>query len=73
MLGDLLSSAGRVVRRNNDLTRNLGLMPIAPDVGLDAVDIIAGGEILFSINQDVFSETLGHCSTVICYPIAGEL
>ena len=57
--GDLLSSAGRVVKRNADLTRNLGIMPIAPDVGLDAVDIIAGGEIVFSIKQDVFSETLG--------------
>ena len=57
--GDLISSAGRVVKRNTDLTRNLGLMPIAPDVGLDAVDIATGGEILFSINQSVFSETLG--------------
>ena len=57
--GDLISSTGRMVKRNSDLTENLGIMPIPPDVGLDAVDIITGGEILFSIHQDVFSETLG--------------
>ncbi|MBI3852660.1 MAG: hypothetical protein HY298_20575 [Verrucomicrobia bacterium] len=57
--GDLISSAGRIVKRNYDLTQYLGIMPVAPDVVLDAVDLAAGGEILFSINQDVFSETLG--------------
>jgi len=57
--GDLISSAGRVVKRNAELTRNLGLMPIAVDAGLDAVDFVAGGEIVFSMNQDVFSESLG--------------
>ena len=57
--GDLISSVGRVVKRNFDLTRNLGLMPLPVDVGLDAVDVIAGGEIVFSLSQDVFSETLG--------------
>ena len=57
--GDLISSAGRVVRRNNDLTRNLGFMPIVLDVGLDAVDIGPGGEILFSMVRDGFSESLG--------------
>src|SRR5439155_10951748 len=46
--GDLLSSAGRIVKRNAELTRYLGLMPSALDAGLDAVDIIAGGEIFFS-------------------------
>jgi len=57
--GDLISSAGRVVKRNNDLTRYLGLQPIVPDLGLDAVDVLPGGKIAFSVEQDVFSETLG--------------
>ncbi len=57
--GDLVSSIGRVVRRNSELTAGLGVMPIVPDLGLDAVDILSGGEIAFAIGQDVFSETLG--------------
>ena len=57
--GDLVFSAGRVVKRNNDLTRLLGIMPNVPDLGLDAVDVLPGGEIAFSIEQDIFSETLG--------------
>ncbi len=57
--GDLLSSCGRVVKSNIELVGNLGVMPIVPDLGLDAVDVTRRGEILFSIPQDVFSETLG--------------
>jgi hypothetical protein len=57
--GDLISSAGRVVKRNQALTARLGIMPGVPDLGLDAVDILPGGEIAFSIEQDAFSETLG--------------
>ncbi len=57
--GDLLSSAGRVVRTNVELTRRLGIMPVVPDLGLDAVDILPGGEVVFALEQDVFSETLG--------------
>ena len=57
--GDLISSAGRVVKSNGDLTPHLGIMPSVPDVGLDAVDVLPGGEIAFSIEQDIFSETLG--------------
>lgn len=58
--GDLLSSAGHVVRRNRQLTVNHGIMPLVPDLGLDAADILPGGEIAFSITQDAFSETLGN-------------
>ncbi len=59
--GDLLSSAGRVIRRNRELMAGLGMMPSpAPDDGgLDAMDLSPGGEVLFSIEKDVFSETLG--------------
>jgi hypothetical protein len=35
--GDLLNDSGRIVRTNRQLTRNLGIMPPAPDIGLDAV------------------------------------
>jgi hypothetical protein len=57
--GDLISSRGRVVKRNIDLVGRLGVMPIVPDLGLDAVQVTRRGEILFSIPQDVWSETLG--------------
>jgi hypothetical protein len=57
--GDLLSTRGRVVKRNIDLVGRLGVMPGVPDLGLDALDVTARGEILFSIPVDVFSETLG--------------
>ena len=57
--GDLLSSAGHVVKRNQQLTASLGIMPVVPDLGLDAVDVLAGGEMVFSMPRAVFSETLG--------------
>lgn len=57
--GDFLSSSGRVVQRNHDLMARLGLMPGTGDFGLDAVDVRPGGEVVFSIEQDVWSETLG--------------
>ena len=57
--GDLLSSSGRILRRNAELTRNLGIMPIVPDVGLKDVDILPGGEVAFSMDQDMFSESQG--------------
>ena len=57
--GDLISNRGRVVKRNLELTRRLGVMPIVPGLGLDAVQVTRRGEILFSIPSDVWSETLG--------------
>jgi hypothetical protein len=56
--GDLISTGGRIVKSNAELTREFGVMPPVPDVGLDAVDFAPGGEILFSINQNIFSERL---------------
>lgn len=44
--GDLLNTAGRVVRRNQDLTRRLGVMLVVPDLGLDAVMQAAANVIL---------------------------
>lgn len=57
--GDLVSSKARVVRRNEELTRRLGIMPMVSDLGLDAVDILPGGEVVFSTGTDDFSELLG--------------
>jgi hypothetical protein len=57
--GDLLSSIGQVAKRNQQLCGRLGIMPMVPDLGLKDVGILPGGEIAFSIEQDVFSETLG--------------
>jgi len=57
--GDLISNRGRVVKRNHELTGRLGVMPLVPDLGLDAVQVTRRGEILFSLPSDVWSETLG--------------
>ena len=57
--GDLLSTRGRILRRNQDLLAPFGLQPLAPDVGLDAVHVGDTGEIFFSIPTNVFSERLG--------------
>jgi len=57
--GDLLSATGRIVKSNRDLISRLGFMPAVGAVGIDALDIAPGGEILFSLDQSRFSETLG--------------
>ncbi|HEY5909034.1 MAG TPA: hypothetical protein VJA21_00365 [Verrucomicrobiae bacterium] len=57
--GDLLSIQGRRVRSNAQLARLLGVMPPVPDLGLKDFDLRAGGEIAFSFNEAVWSETLG--------------
>lgn len=57
--GDLLSSRGRIVKKNQELTAAFGIQPIVPDVGLDAVTVTSNGEILFSIRSDIFSESKG--------------
>jgi len=67
--GDLLSATGRIVRRNQQLTAKLGIMPPAPDIGLDAVigrppagsggAGMPGCRIWFSSREDIASERLG--------------
>jgi hypothetical protein len=57
--GDLISTAGRVVKRNSDLFTSVGAYPPAPDLGLDAVDMLPGGEIAFSLGANITSQTLG--------------
>lgn len=57
--GDLVASPGRVIRHNQDLTRQLGFMPPVPDLGLKDAELLPGGEVAFTIEQDLFSERLG--------------
>jgi hypothetical protein len=57
--GDLLAGDGRVVRSNSDLLGRLGFMPPTPEIGIDALEVQPGGEIWFSLNESMFSETLG--------------
>ncbi len=57
--GDLISNSGRVVKRNADLFTSVGAYPPIPDLGLDAVDMLPGGEIAFSLGSGIFSNTLG--------------
>jgi hypothetical protein len=57
--GDVLSVFGRVVKPNSELTARLGMMPVVPDLGLDALDVQGGGALAFSIEQDIMSESLG--------------
>jgi hypothetical protein len=61
--GDLVSSTGRIVKRNSELLGKLGFMPVVPDLGLKDFDILPGGEIAFSLEQPQFSETLGELTT----------
>jgi hypothetical protein len=58
--GDLLSRHGHIVRTNAELTAKLGIMPVVPDLGLDAVMIGKDGDIWFSFRQSnaqIWSET----------------
>ena len=57
--GDLLSMSGRVVKRNADLFTSVGAFPPGPDLGLDAIDVLPGGEIAFSLGSGITSQTLG--------------
>ena len=59
MGGDLISTAGHVIKRNADLFTSVGAYPPGPDLGLDAVDILPGGEIAFSLKSGFPSMTLG--------------
>jgi hypothetical protein len=57
--GDLLSSQGRIVKRNKDLTAAFGFKDPAPDLGLDAIQLRSNGEIWFSVSTNAISPTAG--------------
>jgi hypothetical protein len=50
--GDLLSSQGAIVKRNQDLLAAFN-PPSTADAGLDAVQVLPSGEILFSIRSNI--------------------
>jgi hypothetical protein len=56
--GDLISNRGRVVKRNHELTARLGIGPILPELGLDAIQVTHRGEILFSTLLGFWNPTL---------------
>jgi hypothetical protein len=51
--GDLLSNHGAIVKRNAQLLAAFGLPPLDVDLGLDAVQVMPDGEVLFSIQSNV--------------------
>jgi len=51
--GDLLSNRGAIVKRNQELLAAFGLVAARPDAGLDAVQVMPDGEVLFSIQSNV--------------------
>jgi hypothetical protein len=57
--GDLLSERGRVVKHNQELIAAFRFADEPVDLGLDAVHIVADGEIWFSMRAAAFSEALG--------------
>lgn len=57
--GDLLSFSGRVVKSSTTLLGRLGFMPGVAPADLDAVSVMPGAEVWFSMGEDRFSETLG--------------
>jgi len=57
--GDLLALSGRVVKKSSDLIGRLGIQPTIGPTPIDAIDVLPGGEIAFSLPNDLFSETIG--------------
>ena len=51
--GDLLSNRGAIVKRNQALLAAFGATPTRPDAGLDGVQVMPDGEILFSTKSNV--------------------
>jgi hypothetical protein len=57
--GSMVAAPARRVKLNQQLTAHLGIMPVVPDLGLKDFEILAGGEIAFSIETEAWSESLG--------------
>ncbi len=71
--GDILDNNGKIIMRNKELVALFGPMPMAPNAGLDALQVYpyvsssVKPVFLFSFAQGFFSETLG------VYISAGDL
>ena len=57
--GDVLASDGRVVIAEAAILASLGLDADMADANLDALDVGPGGEVFFSLREDLDSPTLG--------------
>lgn len=57
--GEVLSMDGSTPFANRELTARLGVMPPVPPMTVDALDMLPGGEAVFTLLDSVFSETLG--------------
>jgi hypothetical protein len=57
--GDALSNQPKLWKSNQELIGKFGLQPPIPDLGLDALQVLTSGEVLFSTRVDGFSEVLG--------------
>lgn len=57
--GNLYSLKNGLVKTYAQWLGPFGLQPPIPDLGLDAVQVLENGEVLFSIREDGFSERLG--------------
>lgn len=57
--GDVVTDLGDIAYRNTDLLSRMGFMPPAPALGLDGIQVLANGEVLFSTRDNAFSESLG--------------
>jgi hypothetical protein len=58
--GDLLSSTGRRVKSNKELTAAFGFKDTSSDLGLNAIQLRPNGEIWFSIATNAVSPTAGN-------------
>lgn len=60
--GDVITHSGDILRRYATLTSGLQIPPSASDPGVDALSVLPGGEIVFSLSQSVKSASLGAMS-----------
>ncbi len=60
--GDLLSDKGYVLLTNQELINNFAPQVPGPNVGLDALQVAGGGELLFSVASNFVSERIGQIS-----------
>lgn len=57
--GDVLSQSGRIVRSNAHLIESVGITNPVAALPVDAIDVVPGGEIVFSMRRGSASPTLG--------------
>jgi hypothetical protein len=71
--GDLLSSAGRIVKTGQELLARFHPPPIPTDFGLDAFHLWPGGEVWFSLEEGFDDSVLGHIGSGDLLSDSGEV